>query len=63
MGTIRDPAKNQIVELPAWIAEVDLEKFAGPDRAVPTGNTMDEFFDERHEVFEVAFGAARPPGR
>jgi len=62
LGTIRDPAKNQLIELPTWIAEVDLEKFAGPDRAVPTRNTMDEFFDERHEVFEVPFGAARPLG-
>jgi hypothetical protein len=60
LGIIRDPAKNECIELPVWIAEVDVERFATHDGVVPVGQFVDQVFDERHEIFEVPFGAARP---
>jgi 5,5'-dehydrodivanillate O-demethylase len=61
LGTIRDPGKNQCIELPVWMAELDPERPASQYRARPVGPSMDALFDERHEIFEVPFGAARPP--
>jgi 5,5'-dehydrodivanillate O-demethylase len=61
LGLVRDPAKNECIELPAWLAEgVDEAAFASHIGEVPLGRAMDAVFDERHEVFEVPFGAARP---
>jgi 5,5'-dehydrodivanillate O-demethylase oxygenase subunit len=62
LGTIRDPAGNQCIELPAWLAELDEERFAEHMGELPVGRSMDAVFDERHEIFEVPFGAARPGG-
>jgi 5,5'-dehydrodivanillate O-demethylase len=62
MALVRDPAKNQLIELPAWVAEgIDAELVAAQGGAVFSGATMSDIFDdEHHEVFEVPFGAARP---
>jgi 5,5'-dehydrodivanillate O-demethylase len=60
LGTIRDAARNGCIELPVWVAEVDAAKFESHDGVLPVGQSMDELFDERHEMFEVPFGAARP---
>jgi hypothetical protein len=60
IGIIRDPARNEIIELPAWLAELDEAAFTQHLGEVPLGSSMDAVFDERHEIFEVPFGAARP---
>jgi hypothetical protein len=61
MALVRDPAQNQIVDLPAWVVEeVETEKVAVHVGDVPMDRPMAEVFDGRHEVFEVPFGAARP---
>lgn len=62
MALVRDPEKNKIIELPAWVAEdADIEKVAAQGGAVYVGKTMAEVFDARnHEVFKVPSGAARP---
>jgi 5,5'-dehydrodivanillate O-demethylase len=60
MGLIRDPERNRVIELPGWFVM---------EREGPTGHVgesardlsiADGLLDERHEVFEVPFGAARP---
>ena len=47
MALVRDPARNAIIELPAWVAEIDVERvealvgaacFAIPFRSSATGN-------------------------
>jgi 5,5'-dehydrodivanillate O-demethylase oxygenase subunit len=53
LGVIRDPAKNQLIEVPVWVADVDAEAVAAQGGGRPVGATMDEVFDERHEVFTV----------
>jgi 5,5'-dehydrodivanillate O-demethylase len=61
MALVRDPAQNRIVDLPAWVVEeVETEKVAVHVGDVPMDRPMAEVFDDRHEVFEVPFGAARP---
>jgi 5,5'-dehydrodivanillate O-demethylase oxygenase subunit len=57
MGLIRDPERNQIIELPAWfVMEGDAVK-AGMGRELSEG---EKILDERHQRYEVPFGAARP---
>jgi 5,5'-dehydrodivanillate O-demethylase len=60
IGLIRDPAQNEVIELPAWMAELDEARFAEAHGELPMASSMDAVFDERHQVFEVPFGAARP---
>jgi 5,5'-dehydrodivanillate O-demethylase len=60
MALVRDPARNQCIVLPAWVAEVDNARYAATVGVTPDFQAMDQVFDERHEVFEVPFGAARP---
>jgi 5,5'-dehydrodivanillate O-demethylase len=60
MALVRDPARNQCIELPAWVAEIDTERVSALVGAAPDLESMDAVFDERHEIFEVPFGAARP---
>jgi 5,5'-dehydrodivanillate O-demethylase oxygenase subunit len=53
LGTIRDPAQNEIIELPAWVTDV------GSARAVDRGGvrasaaTMAAVFDARHESIVI----------
>jgi 5,5'-dehydrodivanillate O-demethylase len=61
MGLVRDPEKNKMIELPGLFVEGDLQVatvYGKRPLAVKSMNTM---FDKRHQVFEVPFGAARPP--
>jgi hypothetical protein len=53
LGVIRDPAKNQLIEVPVWVADVDAEAVAAQGGGRPVGTTMDEVFDDRHEIFTV----------
>jgi 5,5'-dehydrodivanillate O-demethylase oxygenase subunit len=59
MALVRDPAGNALIELPTWVAEVD-ERVDALVGTAPNARSMDEVFDDRHEIFEVPFGAARP---
>jgi hypothetical protein len=59
MALVRDPARNTLIELPTWVAEVD-ERVDALVGTAPNARSMDEVFDGRHEIFEVPFGAARP---
>jgi 5,5'-dehydrodivanillate O-demethylase len=60
IGMIHDPERNRIIELPGWFV-MDSETVPGragaSARDVTTGA---ELLDERHEVFDVPHGAARP---
>jgi hypothetical protein len=42
------------------VAEIDTERVSALVGAAPDIDSMDAVFDERHEIFEVPFGAARP---
>jgi hypothetical protein len=59
MGIMRDPEKNQLVELPGWFL------LKGEGMTIVRGATAKDVsssegrLDERHEVFEVPDGAAR----
>ena len=60
MGLIRDPERNRVVELPGWfIMESDgvMEARGAASRDLVSGEGL---VDERHEMFEVPLGAARP---
>jgi len=63
LGVIRDADKNRFIELPAWVAEEEDEVIAAHAGGVPTAGSMAAVFDERHEVFLVPPGAARPVDR
>ncbi len=60
MALIRDPARNAIVDLPTWIAEIDIARVEAMVGTAPNVRSMAEAFDDRHEIFEVPIGAARP---
>jgi 5,5'-dehydrodivanillate O-demethylase len=62
MALVRDPEKNQIIELPVWVVEeVELDKLEAFGDILPEGPPMSAVFDPgTHETFEVPLGAARP---
>jgi 5,5'-dehydrodivanillate O-demethylase oxygenase subunit len=75
LGTIRDPDRNQVIELPGWFL-IDGADGLGPDAMRPVPDAMpgrqasardlssaDDLLDERHEVYQVPIGAARPAAR
>src|SRR5205085_2369141 len=57
----RVPERNQTIELPGWfLMESDgVQGLRGSSRDLVGGA---ELLDERHQVFDVPFGAARPAG-
>ncbi len=59
LGIIRDPARNNVIELPGWflIEDEDLVNARGSSRDLSRAEGL---LDDRHKVFEVPFGAARP---
>ncbi len=73
IALVRDPARNQLIELPGWLIDVDAmqmtpEQFAKSVGMRKVGQPMYDYFDERLEWFDVATGAAagiasadRPP--
>ena len=62
MGLVRDPAQNQVIELPGWFVRGG-DDVRGVGAAGLNRSAADELIDERHEVFQVPFGAARPANR
>jgi len=61
MNTVRDPDKNVMIELERWCSERDIQ--GGAIRhglEITHKRSKDEVFDERHEIFEVPYGTARP---
>jgi 5,5'-dehydrodivanillate O-demethylase len=61
MNTIRNPDQNTIIDLEGWCSERDTRAGAGHQgMELSRVRRRDEVFDDRHEVFEVPFGTARP---
>jgi len=60
MALVRDPEKNRIIELPAWVVEEEDEARAAQQGGGFVTGRMRDYFDDRHEIFEVPFGAGRP---
>jgi 5,5'-dehydrodivanillate O-demethylase len=60
IALVRNPARNTCIEMPAWVAEVDVARVAALVGARPDFDSMNAVFDDRLEVFEVPYGAARP---
>ncbi|HZT07550.1 MAG TPA: Rieske 2Fe-2S domain-containing protein [Chloroflexota bacterium] len=60
MALVRDPERNRIIEVPEWVAEFESPDLTDLSGTSPTFTSMADVFDERHQVFEVPFGAARP---
>jgi len=60
MGTIRDPEINRVIELPGWFVR------EGDGLSIARGATTKDLssseglLDDRHEVYEVPIGTARP---
>lgn len=59
IGIIRDPERNRVIELPGWFLIRDNEA-PGFRRSSRDLVPVDGLLDERHQVFEVPIGAARP---
>lgn len=66
-GVIRDPATNEIIELPSWFVDRDGRLVVARGALRSEGGAQgwdlapaDELLDDRHETFEVQFGTARP---
>jgi len=63
IGLVWDPARNECIELEAMTSERDTGGSARPRGAeLPLVRPREQVFDNRHEVFEVPYGAARPQG-
>lgn len=60
MALVRDPARNDMIDLREWFREGDAvagaESVGVPARAL----SADEVFDDRHAVVGVPYGKARP---
>ncbi len=59
-GLVHDPEKNVCIELAGWQNEGDLRTSSYWADGIARKRPRDEVFDERHEVFDVPYGAARP---
>ena len=61
MNMVRDPKKNSIIDLEGWCSERDVRAGAR-DHGLELAHrrSREEIFDDRHEVYEVPFGTARP---
>lgn len=60
MALVRDPAKNEIIELPGWVLEGEPPVLANHGGATARVHAWDDVFDDRHVILEVPFGTARP---
>jgi len=59
-GLVRDPEKNKCIELAGWQNEDDLRTGSYWSDGIARKRSREEVLDERHEEFEVPYGAARP---
>ena len=53
LGTIRDPAQDQIIELPAWVTDVGSERSVNRGGVRASAGTMAAVFDARHESIVI----------
>ncbi|HLH22298.1 MAG TPA: Rieske 2Fe-2S domain-containing protein [Chloroflexota bacterium] len=53
LGTIRDPARDQVIELPAWVTDVGSARSVVRGAARASVASLAAVFDERHEVITV----------
>jgi 5,5'-dehydrodivanillate O-demethylase len=60
MGLIREPERNEILELPGLFVEGDPQLATVYGKRPAAVKPMASIFDHRHETLEVPFGAARP---
>jgi len=60
MGLIRDPEQNRVIELPGWFMMESKGVTQGRGVSSRDFSAGEGLLDERHEVFEAPFGAARP---
>jgi 5,5'-dehydrodivanillate O-demethylase oxygenase subunit len=60
MALVRDAARNQIIDLPVWVAEPQERVQGTPDGERPDAEAWERVFDGEHEVFDVPIGTARP---
>jgi 5,5'-dehydrodivanillate O-demethylase oxygenase subunit len=62
IALVRDPRENVLVDLEGWTSERDVRAGARwRGREVAAAKSEKEVFDERHEIYEVPHGTARPP--
>lgn len=59
-GLVRDPEKNVCIDLAGWQNEGDLRTGSYWADGKAVRKSKEEVFDDRHEVFEVPYGTARP---
>jgi 5,5'-dehydrodivanillate O-demethylase oxygenase subunit len=60
IGTMRDPERNRIIEAPAWFMLQGELREQARDASERDLAAAQGLIDDRHEVFDVPFGAARP---
>jgi len=61
VNTIRDPEKNHFIDLEGWCSERDVRAGArSQGKEIDQRRAREQVFDDRHEVFEVPYGTARP---
>ncbi|HZT08815.1 MAG TPA: Rieske 2Fe-2S domain-containing protein [Chloroflexota bacterium] len=61
MGTIRDPERNRIVELPGWFVMDSQDILEGRSATGRELVSSDGVFDDRYVAYDVPVGAARVP--
>jgi 5,5'-dehydrodivanillate O-demethylase len=60
MALVRDPAQNELIELPGWVVEGQPAVVASHGGATARVHAWEDVFDDRHVILEVPFGTARP---
>jgi 5,5'-dehydrodivanillate O-demethylase len=60
MGLVYDPAENTLINLEAWENENDFHFSQAQAEDDPNILPPEAVFDERHDVFTVPYGTARP---
>jgi len=61
MATVRDPEKNTLLDLEGWASRRDTRAGARSQGVeLAQVRPREAVFDQRHEVYEVPYGAARP---
>ena len=58
IGVVFSPEENQLIDLEVWLSERGNGQ-APPSRIVQR-KPRDTILDDRHEVYQVPFGTARP---
>jgi 5,5'-dehydrodivanillate O-demethylase oxygenase subunit len=59
IGTVRDPGENELIDLEVWLSERGAAALAKKSSVVDR-MPREAVLDDRHVVYEVPFGTARP---